>query len=88
MIVNAEKTGLSEYVERYLQDTGRLVDTQQVDQENTKQEGSIDQMQVREAAKETAVSHLTDSLTGIVKENYDLDEVKAEIMRTKYGFGD
>ena len=32
-----------------------------------------------------AVSYLTDSLTGILKEDYDLDEVKAECMREKYG---
>lgn len=35
--------------------------------------------------KEVAVSYLTDSLTGILKEDYDLDEVKAESMRAKYG---
>ena len=35
--------------------------------------------------KDAAVSYLTDSLTGILKEDYDLDEVKAESMRAKYG---
>lgn len=35
--------------------------------------------------KDAAVSYLTDSLTGILKEDYDLDEVKAESMREKYG---
>ena len=35
--------------------------------------------------KDAAVSYLTDSLTGILKEDYDLDEVKTESMREKYG---
>ena len=35
--------------------------------------------------KDAAVSYLTDSLTGILKEDYDLDEVKTESMRAKYG---
>ena len=35
--------------------------------------------------KDAAVSYLTDSLTGILKEDYDLDEAKAESMRAKYG---
>lgn len=35
--------------------------------------------------KEAAVSYLTDSLTGILKEDYDLDTVKEESMRKKYG---
>ena len=35
--------------------------------------------------KDATVSYLTDSLTGILKEDYNLDEVKAESMRTKYG---
>ena len=35
--------------------------------------------------KDAAVSYLTDSLTGILKGDYDLDEVKAENMREKYG---
>jgi len=30
------------------------------------------------------VSYLTDSLTGILKGNYDLDEVKAERLKEKY----
>lgn len=38
--------------------------------------------------KDAAVSYLTDSLTGILKEDYDLDEVKAESMREKYGAAD
>ena len=35
--------------------------------------------------KDAAVSYLTDSLTGILKENYDLDEVKKEGLTEKYG---
>lgn len=35
--------------------------------------------------KDAAVSYLTDSLTGILKEDYDLDEVEAESMSAKYG---
>ena len=35
--------------------------------------------------KDAAVSYLTDSLTGILKEDYDLDEAKAERMKAKYG---
>ena len=35
--------------------------------------------------KGASISYLTDSLTGILKENYDPDEVKAEAMRSKYG---
>ena len=38
--------------------------------------------------KDAAVSYLTDSLTGILKEDYNLDEVKDESMRAKYGFTD
>ena len=34
--------------------------------------------------KDAAVSYLTDSLTGILKGNYDLDEVKAERLKEKY----
>lgn len=34
--------------------------------------------------KDAAVSYLTDSLTGILKEDYNLDEAKAESMRAKY----
>lgn len=35
--------------------------------------------------KDAAVSYLTDSLTGILKGDFDPDEVKAESMREKYG---
>lgn len=35
--------------------------------------------------KDAAVSYLTDSLTGILKEDYDLDEIKAERLIEKYG---
>ena len=35
--------------------------------------------------KEAAVSYLTDSLTGILKKDYNLDEVKAERLTEKYG---
>lgn len=35
--------------------------------------------------KDAVVSYLTDSLTGILKEDYDLEEAKAESMREKYG---
>ena len=35
--------------------------------------------------KAATVSYLTDSLTGILKEDYDLDEAKAERLRAKYG---
>ena len=35
--------------------------------------------------KDAAVSYLTDSLTGILKEEYDLEQVKTESMRAKYG---
>lgn len=38
--------------------------------------------------KDSAVSYLTDSLTGILKEDYDLDAVKAESMKAKYGSAD
>jgi len=34
--------------------------------------------------KDAAVSYLTDSLTGILKGNYDLDEAKAERLKEKY----
>ena len=34
--------------------------------------------------KDAAVQYLTDSLTGILKGNYDLDEVKAERLKEKY----
>ena len=35
--------------------------------------------------KDTAVSYLTDSLTGIIKESYDLDKEKEEVLFKKYG---
>ena len=35
--------------------------------------------------KNAAVSYLTDSLTGILKEDRDLDEIKAERLAEKYG---
>lgn len=35
--------------------------------------------------KDTTISYLTDSLTGILKEDGDLNEAKAEYMRKKYG---
>ena len=35
--------------------------------------------------KDAVVLYLTDSLAGILKEEYDLEEAKAEIMREKYG---
>lgn len=35
--------------------------------------------------KNAAISYLTDSLTGILKENYDLDEAKTERLMEKYG---
>lgn len=35
--------------------------------------------------KETTVSYLTDSLTGIIKGNYDLDDEKKERLANKYG---
>ena len=38
--------------------------------------------------KDAVVSYLTDSLTGILKEDYNLDEVISESMREKYGFTD
>lgn len=34
--------------------------------------------------RDSAVSYLTDSLTGILKGNYDLDEVKTERLKEKY----
>ncbi len=34
--------------------------------------------------KDAAVSYLTDSLTGILKGNYDLDKVKTERLKEKY----
>lgn len=38
--------------------------------------------------KDAAVSYLTDSLTGILKEEYDLDEAKLERLMEKYGIAD
>ncbi|MCD8106005.1 MAG: type II toxin-antitoxin system prevent-host-death family antitoxin [Lachnospiraceae bacterium] len=38
--------------------------------------------------KSAAVSYLTDSLTGILKGDYDLDEVKSEKLREKYEAAD
>ena len=35
--------------------------------------------------KDATVSYLTDSLTGIIKGNYDLDEMKSERLKEKYG---
>ena len=35
--------------------------------------------------KETTVSYLTDSLTGIIKGDYDLDDEKKEGLANKYG---
>ena len=38
--------------------------------------------------KDAAVSYLTDSLTGILKEEYDLYEAKSERLMEKYGIAD
>ena len=38
--------------------------------------------------REAAVSYLTDSLTGILKENADLAQVKEERLREKYAITD
>ena len=38
--------------------------------------------------KDAAVSYLTESLTGILKEEYDLDEAKSERLMEKYGIAD
>ena len=35
--------------------------------------------------KNAAISYLTDSLTGILKEDYNLNEAKAERLQEKYG---
>ena len=35
--------------------------------------------------KDAAVSYLTDSITGILKEDYSLEEVKTERLTQKYG---
>ena len=39
---------------------------------------------VRFIPRDAAVSYLTDSLTGVLKGNYDLDEVKSERLKEKY----
>ena len=38
--------------------------------------------------KEAAVSYLTDSLTGILKEKNDLAKIKEEVLKAKYGIVD
>ena len=38
--------------------------------------------------KDVAVSYLTDSLTGILRENYDLKSVKEERLKEKYAATD
>ncbi len=38
--------------------------------------------------KDAAISYLTDSLTGILKDEYHLDEEKSERLKEKYGFID
>ncbi len=38
--------------------------------------------------RESAVSYLTDSLTGILKEGADLDQIKEEKLREKYAITD
>ena len=38
--------------------------------------------------KGAAVSYLTDSLTGILKGNYDLDEIREERLKAKYETAD
>lgn len=38
--------------------------------------------------KDAAVSYLTDSLTGILKGNYDLEEAKTESLKEKYEITD
>lgn len=38
--------------------------------------------------KDAAVSYLTDSLTGILKGDYNLDEVKSERLKEKYEITD
>ena len=39
---------------------------------------------VRFVPKDNAVSYLTDSLIGVLKEEYILDEIKTEILKEKY----
>ena len=43
---------------------------------------------VRFIPKEAAVSYLTDSLTGILKEKNDLAKIKEEDLKAKYGIVD
>lgn len=38
--------------------------------------------------KDSVASYLTDSLTGILKEDYDLDDAKLERLREKYDSAD
>ena len=38
--------------------------------------------------KDTAVSYLTDSLTGILKGDYDLDSARKESLKAKYEIAD
>lgn len=38
--------------------------------------------------KDASVSYLTDSLTGILKGNYDMDEIREERLREKYEIAD
>lgn len=38
--------------------------------------------------KDMAISYLTDSLAGIIKGSYDLDEVKEERLKEKYEIAD
>ena len=38
--------------------------------------------------KDAAVSYLTDSLTGVLKGNYDLDDARAERLQEKYEAAD
>ena len=42
----------------------------------------------RFTSKEAAVSYLTDSLTGILKEKNDLAKIKEEDLKAKYGIVD
>lgn len=49
---------------------------------------STTEMQDEREAKDATVSYLTDALTGILKEDYKLDESKAESMRAKYSADD
>jgi hypothetical protein len=38
--------------------------------------------------KDAIISYLTDSLTGILKGDYDIDKVKAESLKEKYEMAD